>query len=661
MKKVVFLDRDGTLNHDPGFVHKIEDLSILPNVIEGLKLLQDKGFELIIVTNQSGIGRGYFTEEQSQAFTSLLVSKLAKEGIIIKGIFLCPHHPDNNCPCRKPNRGLLNEYLMTNTLDKENSFVIGDETGDIKLAENLGIKSILLKTGKGGSDNKYEVTPTFNATNVLEAARIIIGPQDSKSKDHKDNLTRFVDKFSQQNILVIGDLMLDEYVYGDVERISPEAPVPVLKVNNNEFRLGGATNVAFNVISLGGKVTVIGQIGEDQNGDKIIEELNKKGINHFLIRNKDYSTISKTRVVSSNQQLIRIDKEEKVFPSKEDLVKITEYIKQQDFNLIIISDYDKGIAHSELINTVKQLGIKIVADPKPENLHLFRDVFAVTPNIKEAREATRLQEVNEIGAKITKELNTHLILTRGKDGASLFDKGSFKHYYLPTQAKEVFDVSGAGDTFTATLALAVASGASLYEATSLGNLAAGKVVGKFGTSTINQDELKSSFCKKTSKIKSREDLKEIIQNLKLKNKKTIFTNGCFDILHVGHTKLLQEAKSFGDVLILAINSDSSIKKIKGPDRPINNQQERAEVLAALEFVDYIVIFDESTPCQIISELKPDIHVKGGDYDPNNYQNMPEAEIIHGYGGEVRIINIVEGKSTTGIIKKINTTHPIDDQ
>jgi len=461
-------------------------------------------------------------------------------------------------------------------------------------------------------------------------------------------LNQIIQKFSNQKILVIGDIMLDEYIYGDVSRINPEAPVPILNVTKTEQRLGGAANVANNIVSLGGQCTLIGQVGDDEEKEELIKELEKKAIKYFLISTDNYKTIKKTRVVSENQQFIRIDKETRHEINQEHIDGIIEHIKENGYKAILIPDYNKGMVTKELMDRLKILNVKIISDPKPYNIELFKDTFLISPNLKEGKEVTNEEVPERIGRRITETLNTNLILTCGKEGAYLFEKDINEHTYLPTKAKEIFDVSGAGDTFISTIALAVTTGASLYDSVILGNYAAGIVVGKFGTSTITCKELSDSFSKKT-KVKTQEELQAIIENLKENDKKIVFTNGCFDILHVGHTKLIKKAKSFGDTLILGLNTDYSIKLVKGENRPINSQEERAEVLAAIEDIDYIVFFGEETPCNLIKALKPDIHVKGGDYDP---EKIPEAEIIKEYGGEIKIVDLFKDKSTTHLIEKI---------
>lgn len=303
-------------------------------------------------------------------------------------------------------------------------------------------------------------------------------------------MDNIINRFKEQHIVVLGDVMLDEYIFGDVHRISPEAPVPVLHVRKKEYRLGGAANAAHNIVSLGSRCTLISQIGKDEVGQELIRELNKKNIDSYLIERDNYPTIKKTRIIARNQQVVRIDYEEVAPLTEEKIEEIMQLIKKINPDVILVSDYEKGFIIPVLMEELKTFPCKIIADPKIKNGRLFKDVFAITPNLKEAQEISGKSEIEEIGKYITDCLNTHLILTRGKDGVSAFDKETKEHYYLPAQCGEVVDVSGAGDTFASAFALAVASGADLQEAVTIANKSAGIAVGKLGTATVSCDELR---------------------------------------------------------------------------------------------------------------------------------------------------------------------------
>jgi len=465
-------------------------------------------------------------------------------------------------------------------------------------------------------------------------------------------LIETIQEFPKKHILVIGDLILDEYLFGNINRINPEAPVPVLNVSNNnrEHRLGGAANTANNVAALGAKCTVIGQVGNDKFKEPMLELFKKANINTFLIERDDFTTIKKTRLVAQNQQALRVDFEDPKPLESEHVKQIINFIKSNQFDMILLSDYNKGTLTNELVEAIKKLNVPIVVDPKPINMKMFKDSFAIAPNIKEAKEITNSSsKPEELSKLIADEYNTHVIITQGPNGTSSYNKDTKEFNHLPTKAREVYDVSGAGDTFIATLTLALASKAELYESTQIANQAAGVVVGKFGTATLTLEELKSSFNGKHSKIKTQEELSQIVQKLKAEGKKIVTTNGIYDILHVGHTQLLNTAKSFGDILILAINTDASTKRHKGPKRPIHGETERAELAANLATVDYVVLFDEDTPEELLNQLQPNIHVKGGDY---NAEDLPETKTVHKHGGEVKIVKLVEGKSSTNTITKI---------
>lgn len=466
------------------------------------------------------------------------------------------------------------------------------------------------------------------------------------------------EKLGRANILVIGDLILDKFVYGDVERINPEAPVPVLLVEKDEYKLGGAANVAANVVSMGGRCTLVGQIGIDDAGKRFKALADAAGINTYLIERGDFATMVKTRIVARNQQVIRVDRERPKSLNAEHTKEIAHFVKDGGYDLVVVSDYAKGVVNEKLMSCLKSFGMRVVVDPKPSNKHLYAGVFIVTPNIKESDELCPEVDMASRGHKIVKMLDSNIVITRGQDGASLFTTDG-QHHYIPAKRREVYDVMGAGDTFVAALALAVAAGLDLVMSCSFANLAAGVAVEKVGTSVVTFDELADSIGEKNRKIKNIDELKSIVTQLHKNGRKVVFTNGCFDILHVGHTKLLKEAKSYGDDLILGLNTDKSIKLLKGPGRPINDQNDRAELISHIPYIDYIVFFDDETPCDLISELRPDIHVKGGDYDPKDYSKIPEARIVDSYGGKVVVVKYVEGKSTTSAIDALRNLKPFN--
>ncbi len=470
-------------------------------------------------------------------------------------------------------------------------------------------------------------------------------------------------KFKDKKIMVIGDMMLDRYLIGDVNRISPEAPVPVVNITKEMHIPGGAANVASNIAALGGKAYTAGVVGDD-DARKILEnKLKKKNIiTDGLFIDKEGPTIQKVRVIGQQQQLVRIDYEKTKSRNKKIENKIIDYTKKiiEKIDVIVISDYAKGLITKnvalEIISLCNEHGKPVIVDPKPKNIEFYKGATLVTPNLKEASEITgvesRLENVVLIGEKLKEMLNSNILITKGEYGSSLIElEGDIAH--IPTKAKEVYDVSGAGDTVAAALALSLAAGADLNYAAVLANHAAGIVVGKTGTATANIKEITALFEKGENKIKTLDELKEIIKDLKIKGRKIIWTNGCFDILHAGHVKYLQKAKELGDVLILGVNSDDSpYFRSKGPDRPILKQNERAELLSAIECVDYIIFFSEDTPLKQITAIEPDFVVKGGDY---KQKDVVGYELMKKTKGRVVIIPLVKGFSTTNIIDKILKT------
>ncbi len=464
-------------------------------------------------------------------------------------------------------------------------------------------------------------------------------------------IKEIINKFSDKKIAVIGDVMLDCFVYGTAKKLSQEAPVAVIQLEKEINYPGGAANVAVNIKSLGGDVILLGYIGEDSSGKKLKKLLDKKNLKNFLLP-VIKTTIKKTRIIGDNQQIIRIDNEIKEFVKKEFEDDLINKISEINPEIIIISDYAKGAITQKLFDKIKKLNKKIIVDPKPNSID-YSGAYAITPNLKEGKEISNLKESNEIGRFLQKKYHSNIFLTKGKEGITLFSKE--EKINLPTNAKEVYDVTGAGDSIIAGIALGLVSGLDLKDSAILANKIAGIVVEKKGTSVVSKEELERLDKIENNKLKTWEELKLIREDYAKKGKKVVFTNGCYDILHPGHIQLLKKAKSFGDVLILAINGDKSpFFKTKSGKRPILNQEERVEVLSGLDAVDYITIFNEDTPCEIISKLKPDIHVKGGDYNPENFLNMPEAKIIKEYGGEVKTIPIIGGYSTTKLIEKIKS-------
>ena len=457
-------------------------------------------------------------------------------------------------------------------------------------------------------------------------------------------------------VLVVGDIILDEYIYGETSRISPEAPVPIVKVSNTEERPGGAANVALNVSSLGMSVDLLGITGIDKASEQLENILTKKNVKCHFLQNDAFSTVTKKRVVSQHQQLIRLDYEKTEFSNTNSL--FDRYIKLlEGTDIVILSDYAKGslIDVDKLIKSANKKNIPILLDPKSLDFTPYENVDILTPNEKEfeaivGKFYTDDELVNK-GKALCKELKIKaLLVTRGNKGMVLIkDNGTSFHHAAVSH--EVFDVTGAGDTVIAVLAASLASNVPIEIATSFANTAAGLVVEKFGTASVTANEINKNINnnEKLSTVFHRDDAIKIIQNIKNQKKKIIMTNGCFDIIHTGHVKYLAKAKSLGDFLVVAINDDDSVKRLKGNKRPINKLENRAIVLNGLASVNLVVEFDEDTPEKLIQLLKPDVLVKGGDYKE---EEIAGAKFIKKFGGEVAILPYEKGHSTSKIIKKI---------
>ena len=463
-------------------------------------------------------------------------------------------------------------------------------------------------------------------------------------------------EFGQARIIVIGDVMLDRYWSGQAARISPEAPVPVVRVKDIEDRVGGAGNVALNIAKLGGKVTLLGVVGDDAEGEILRRLLEAEGVVCDFVVEQEIRSICKLRVMAQHQQLIRIDFEETSlkFDSDALLARLVEHLPEN--NTVVFSDYGKGTLAdvSTYIIEAKQAGIKVLVDPKGVDYQRYAQADLITPNLSELQAVVGVSEneddLIEKGRALLKRYQIPtLLLTRGEAGMTLIQDDQV--HSLPAQAKDVFDVTGAGDTVIAVMALGVALDMALYDAMYLANLAGGIVVGKLGTSTVSMQELtRAMHGDRDSQygIVSEDELAQILAGAKAHDERIIMTNGCFDLLHAGHVTYLQQAKALGDRLVVAVNSDASVRQLKGESRPINGLQERMTVLSALACVDWVVSFEEETPERLYCRLLPDVIVKGGDYSS---EQVAGGDCVIKAGGEVKILQFVDGQSTTAMIKK----------
>ena len=477
-------------------------------------------------------------------------------------------------------------------------------------------------------------------------------------------LEKFLTGVTQVRALVVGDLMLDEYIWGVVDRISPEAPVQIVEVKRKELRLGGAGNVINNLLTLNCQVDVISVVGDDDDGQFLLRRLKERGVQeHGVFSQSGRVTSRKSRVFASNQQIVRIDQETHADISAESEEQIITRVKSSvaDLDVIFLSDYQKGVLTDRLLLEVialgREAGVSVLVDPKGDDYQKYQGATLLTPNRKEAQLATGItidddESLLEAGRKLINDLNLEsLVLTRSEEGMTVLSADGEIH--LPTVAREVYDVSGAGDTVLSLFGLGLAQKLPLEMVARLANLGAGIVVGKVGTSTVSAQEMLAEVGLQhpdtDQKITSVPLLENILAGERQRGKTIVFTNGCFDLLHVGHVKYLQAARQLGDLLVLGLNSDASIRRLKGPARPLIGQEERAHILAALNCIDYVIVFDEDTPLEVISALRPDILVKGGDYTP---EGVVGRELVESYGGCVELINFVDGKSTTNIINKI---------
>ncbi|HWQ94547.1 MAG TPA: bifunctional D-glycero-beta-D-manno-heptose-7-phosphate kinase/D-glycero-beta-D-manno-heptose 1-phosphate adenylyltransferase HldE [Gammaproteobacteria bacterium] len=469
--------------------------------------------------------------------------------------------------------------------------------------------------------------------------------------------------FTAARVLVVGDIMLDRYWHGATARISPEAPVPVVRIEQAVERAGGAGNVALNIAALGAQVTLLGLTGKDEAADILQTQLSAANVNCAFEQVQGYSTITKLRVLSRHQQLIRLDFEDGFtdhIPAN--LVeRFKKLLPQAD--VVVLSDYGKGAlrAVGELIELARQAGKRVLVDPKGADFDIYRGATLITPNLAEFETVVGHcrdeQELVAKGEQLRRRLDLHaLLITRSERGMTLLCEGT-EALHLPAHAREVYDVTGAGDTVVSVLAAALAAGEDYAVATALANAAASIVVGKLGAATVSTDELRSAMgegAAGSSALLTEDELLAAVAEARARGERVVMTNGCFDILHAGHVSYLEQAKRLGDRLIVAVNDDASVRRLKGngdAQRPVNPLAQRMRVLAALKSVDWVVPFSEDTPERLICRVLPDILVKGGDYQP---QQVAGHQCVTAHGGQVRILGYEQGISTSRIIENIRT-------
>lgn len=489
------------------------------------------------------------------------------------------------------------------------------------------------------------------------------------------NLHRVVElietHWQSKNVLIIGDVMLDRYIWGDVERISPEAPVPVVRVAHQTEQPGGAGNVAMNIAKLGAKAKLFGMCGDDAEAASLSACLEQEGIDLELVRTPERPTTSKLRIVAGKQQILRVDTEKTSEYSADTYAALMTKLERSmaSADAIVLSDYAKGVLTEELcqaaIRLARQRNIPVLVDPKQRSFERYRGATTICPNLSELSLATGLpvkdtDAVLSAGQRIVEDLGLEcLTATLSEKGIALLRRDS--SFIAPAVARQVFDVSGAGDAVIATIALALAGGLQMETAIQLANVAGGIAVSKIGTMPVTRDELLLQLMpeielKAEEKVLSLEALQARVSAWRSAGERVVFTNGCFDLLHVGHITLLEDARREGDRLVVAINTDASVSTLKGPTRPIVGERERARMLAALSAVDAVVTFGEQTPIMVIEAIRPDVIVKGGDYDEDSIVGARE---VRTWGGKVKIVPTVEGFSTTKLVEKMVTPQTAD--
>lgn len=483
----------------------------------------------------------------------------------------------------------------------------------------------------------------------------------------KDNARQVLLGLKDVRIAVLGDLILDRYLFGDVERISPEAPVPIVKVHGQQLVPGGAGNVIWNILGLGAQGVPFGLVGDDPEGNSLLDIFRGRGISDAGVHvSQGRKTSHKIRVVSGRQQMIRLDSETGHAASREESAGMIGYLLGQlsCFSVVILSDYGKGVCSFDncrgIIEASLDGGATVIVDPKGPDWGKYRGASWVTPNLKELAEAAGSsqignndEEVTAVGKGVREMYHIpNLLVTRSEAGMTLISEDGVLH--VRSEAREVFDVSGAGDTVVAALSVFIGAGLPVERSVRLANTAAGVVVGKAGTQPVRASELVEaisgySHCSAMGKILSRDEAARLVESWKHDGLRVVATNGCFDILHPGHVAYLERSAELGDRLIVAVNSDDSVRSLKGPGRPVNNQQARSAVLAGLSSVDAVCVFEEETPREIYRLVGPDVITKGGDY-------MPEEVVGGEFAGQVVIVPLMEGFSTSGIISSMERDH-----
>jgi len=486
-------------------------------------------------------------------------------------------------------------------------------------------------------------------------------PRDARTLHDAPALLALLERFAGVRLWVVGDLMLDEYVVGAVDRISPEAPVPVVRVRDTEYRLGGAANVARQAAALGAQVSLAGAVGEDAAGGRLLGLCGEAGIDtRAVLRLGHRATTRKLRVLGHSQQLLRLDWDSEGPCTAPETARAVAALREgPPPGAVILSDYAKGVLTPEALAALLPLSrsAPVIVDPKHRDFTRYRGATAVTPNLRELELAAGLilnpDDVESIAAaarRLVREADLEAMIVTLGDRGMLVVPASSAPITVPATKREVYDVTGAGDTAIAVLAVALAAGAPLAAAAQIANTAAGVSVGQVGAVAVEPASIRDALASRPDgKVLDRTGLAARAASWRMMGKRIVFTNGCFDLLHSGHLSLLENAARLGDVLVLAINSDESVRRLKGPERPLVPQAERAALLAALSFVDAVTIFDEDTPLETLQALRPHVLVKGADYRPDQ---IVGRELVESYGGHVAVVPLVPEKSTSALVERI---------
>jgi D-beta-D-heptose 7-phosphate kinase/D-beta-D-heptose 1-phosphate adenosyltransferase len=483
-----------------------------------------------------------------------------------------------------------------------------------------------------------------------------------------------LDRFRVARVLCLGDLMLDRFVYGQVDRVSAEAPVQIIHVSEQRQMLGGVGNVGCNVEALGARAVVIGVTGDDDTAKQILAlaEAEKRLEPRLIVEPGRPSTV-KTRFIADSQQLLRADEESTAPISDETARRVVAALREElaDTDVLVISDYMKGLLTDDLLRTAidaaRAAGVPVIADPKRHDFEAYAGVTLLKPNRAELAQAARMPctedaEVEDAAREVMRSCGIDaMLVSRSERGMSLL-LADAKPLHLPGRALEVFDVSGAGDTVVATTAVALAAGADLVAAARIANVAGGIVVGKLGTASVSREELLADMRplddeSPVNKVMSPKMAEAAIERWRQRGQRVGFTNGCFDLLHPGHVSLLGEASAACDKLIVALNSDTSVKRLKGDDRPVQSEVDRAIVLASLATVDMVIVFAEDTPIPLLDRLRPDVLIKGGDY---TIDEVVGAEVVQAYGGQIKLAHLIPGHSSTQVIARMGDREISDD-